>query len=239
MMQTKLTSIDEKHYVINPITVKSGSKRMLSVTCSGISHIIVITDSLMREPDVVFGSDVKTCISEILSRTDKSQPDFQNEELGIKGLQISCISYLQYQINGQSWEVADKAQRILVCGMLCNDSEAVIYLPTKSVRCYSDIRLEMKYKKMPVIINKTVKTGIFGKTVVERQDTGFELVMFEMIQGYSDGMISYDVELKGHKYTIPVTQEMTGKPLMIKRIPGTPLVFNANGLTLSQVKEIK
>ena len=60
MMQTKLTSIDEKHYVINPITVKSGSKRMLSVTCSGISHIIVITDSLMPHDDFKAGIGVQS-----------------------------------------------------------------------------------------------------------------------------------------------------------------------------------
>ncbi len=236
-MQVKFRNIDGNHYVIDPTTVKTGDKRMLSVNSNGTTHIIMITDPSMQDADTVFGEEVKTRISEMMNGVDRRNLDIKNKEIGIGGLQITFIDYVQYQINGKAYEVADRAQRIFVCSAVCQEEEMIIYLPDSAVHCFTDVRLEMKYKRAPYIIQEIVK-GAWGKTSIIQKDTGFELVKFEKILGYSDGMVSYDVELKGHRYTIPITQEMTGKTLLIKKVQGVPLVFNTNDLTLIEVKEI-
>ncbi len=229
----KYEKIDGRHYVMAPETPKRGGKRILSVKCSGITHIVMITDPSMGDARDLFSEDMKARLEDLAEEYSGHLKEIRGAELG-GGKQVTFIDFVEYQIGGQSYEIEDRAQRIYVFGASCLNRELTLYLPEagSNEEFYSDISLEMKYKRLPCTEIVIQRNGPFSTKEVVRE-TGYDYVYFERILGYTSGMVCYEVDLKGKTYSIPVTEDMTGKTILIKK----PFRIKGNKIKINQVKE--
>ena len=230
----KYEKIDGRHYALTPETKKRGDKRILTVRCSGLTHIVMITDPSMSEPGTLFNEDMKARLEDLVNGCSGKLKEIRGAELGVDGKQVTFIDFVAYQIGGQSYEVEDRAQRIYVFGAAYNNRELTIYLPEAGSKdqYYCDISLEMTYVRFPCTERIIQRKGPFSTVEIVR-DTGYDYVEFERILGYTSGMVSYEVDVKGKTYSIPVTVDMTGKKILIKK----PFRIKGNKIKINQVKE--
>ena len=220
---------------MDPMTEKKGSVRYLTLNWMGITHIIMISTPPGSDPDLILNSMEKHLIK--LAETHGNELLTVSDE-EIKGTKerVTFINRKRYQINGNSYGITDKAQRIFVFGARFDEEKQTlfVYLPKSGdgTKYHTDIRLEMKYKRTPYFERK-IETRRFERreTLV---DTGFDLVWFEDNVGYADGMVNYEVVFKDRPYLIPITRDMIGKTIMIRR----PFKIKENGITLIQMKEM-
>lgn len=230
----KYEKIDGRHYALTPETTKRGDKRILTVRCSGLTHIVMITDPSMSEPGTLFNEDMKARLEDLVNECGGNLKEIRGAELDGDGKRVTFIDFIAYQIGGQSYEVEDRAQRIYVFGAYYSNRELTLYLPEAGSKdqYYTDISLEMEYKRLPCTEIVILKDGIFSTKEIVR-DTGYDYVQFERILGYKSGMVFYEVDLKGKTYSIPVTVDMTGKTILIKK----PFRIKGNKIKINQVKE--
>lgn len=219
------------HYARSPRTEKSGSKRFLTLQGMGITHIIMISGAPESDPNLML-SGLEKLLKKLAEKHGDDLLKVSDEE--INGNRVTFINYLQYQISGNSYEITDRAQRIFVFGARFDKEKLKLYVylpkPGDGTQYLTDIRLEMKYTRTPYF-EKRIETKIFERKEA-LVDTGFDQVWFEDNIGYEDGMINYEVAFRERAYLIPITRDMIGKTILIKR----PFKIKVNGITLTQVK---
>lgn len=237
-MVIEFKMIDSIHYAMNPRAEKTGSHRLLRFDSLNCSHVLLVQDPFAEYNDLFSNTEFRVRLEQLAEETGKAFFEMDHRSISGTNLTVSCINYLKYQMNNQTFEIQDRSSRFHICGMLAEKSTVTLYVPDNGVRHTVDISLEIRYIQKPYMITAS-SSRAFGLTRQVSKDTSYDYVFFEPVPGYIDGSVFYTVSFHGQQFKIPILCEMLGKSMLIKKPKGETILFKTKGVLLRHVEEIR